>query len=361
MKKAILAAILAMCALSARPAGAATAAEQAETLIRQGVQLRAQDQTARALPIFEEAYRVSPTARPAAQLGLCELELGRFAEAERHLSEALAPPGRGPENAWIAKNRPVLERQLETARANIGELAITVSPAGADVSLNGKLLEQGQLGGAIRLSKGPVDVVVRAPGYVMAHETINIVGGKREVRNFTLPSAGPKPVVAAAVPTPSGPPVAVPAAAVVAPPPAVGVEVPEPASSHTDGKRVAAWITAGAAVGALAFGTIEAFNAASKRDAFNDHTLIYGGVPVQDCGTSMLTPACRQLKDAYDQAITLTVVGFATAGALAAASSVLFVLSSSGHAGTPEETGAARALTCAPDVRNRGFGCALRF
>jgi len=356
MKKAwrlafCLAAIAACAALPARSAWAATAAEQAEALIRQGVQLRSQDQTARALPIFEKAYGISPTPRPAAQLGLCELELGHYAEAERHLSEALAKP----DHPWIAKNKPVLERQLETARANVGELAITVSPAGADVSLNGKLLEQDQLGAALRLNKGPVEVVVRAPGYAPAHETIAIAGGKREVRKFALVPEGSNAVAAA-------PPAAVPAAPPVAPGPSIGLEpTPSEPASHTDNRRIAAWITAGVAAGALVFGTVEAFNAASKRDAFNDHTSIYGGVAVQDCGTSNLSAACRPLKDAYDQAITLSVVGFVAAGALAATSSVLFVLSSTGHAGTPEESGSTRALTCVPDVRTLGFGCALRF
>ncbi len=346
-----LAAIGAVAAWPARSARAATAAEQAEALIRQGVQLRSQDQTARALPIFEKAYSISPTPRPAAQLGLCELELGHYAEAERHLSEALAKP----DHPWIAKNRPVLERQLETARANVGELALTVSPAGADVSLNGKLLEQDQLGAAIRLDKGPVDVVVRAPGYAPAHETITIASGKREVRTFTLVAEGASVAATAA-------PAVVPAAPPVAPGASIGLEpAPSAPPGHTDNKRIAAWITGGAAAGALVFGTVEAFNAASRRDDFNNHTATYGKVVVQDCGTSNLSAACKPLKDAYDQAITLSVVGFVTAGVLAATSSVLFVLSSSGHAGTPEETGSTRALTCVPDVRTLGFGCALRF
>jgi len=350
-----LTAFAAFAAWAAPSAQAATAADQAEALIRQGVQLRSQDQTARALPLFEKAYALSPTPRPAAQLGLCEMELGHYAEAERHLSEALLVP----ENPWIAKNKTVLQHQLESVRANVCELALTVSPTGADVTLNGKLLEQDQLGAAIRLSKGPVEVVVRAPGYAPAHETLTIAGGKREVRTFALAPVTSRAAVASAPPAP-------PSVAPVAPPPAApGASILEPAPAdrpgRTHNKRVAAWITAGAAAGALVLGTVEAFNAASKRDAFNDHTTMYGGVPVQDCGTSNLSPACRPLKDAYDQALTLSVVGFVAAGALAATSSVLFVLSSSGHLGTPEQTGVARALTCVPDVRNLGFGCALRF
>src|ERR1700722_10742247 len=92
---------------SASQVWAATEAEQAEALIREGVQLRAQDQTGRALPLFEKAYRISRTSRTAGQLGLCELELRNYAEAELHLAEALA----GPDHPWIAKNRATLKQQ----------------------------------------------------------------------------------------------------------------------------------------------------------------------------------------------------------------------------------------------------------
>ena len=80
-----------------------------------------------------------------------------------------------------------------------------------------------------------------------------------------------------------------------------------------------------------------------------------------DCTTVSLAPQCKPLKDAYDRALTLSVVGFVTAGALAAASSVLFVLSSSGHIGSPERAGVAPRVACVPDLGARGLGCSLRF
>ncbi len=76
---------------------------------------------------------------------------------------------------------------------------------------------------------------------------------------------------------------------------------------------------------------MEAFNAAGKSDAFNAHTGVIDGVMFHDCGTANLSPACKGLKDDYDQALTLSIVGFAAAGALAATSSVLFLLSPSGE------------------------------
>jgi tetratricopeptide (TPR) repeat protein len=341
--------IAAVAALSARPAVAETNAVQAEALIHQGVELRAQDQTARALPLFEKAYQLSRTPRTAGQLGLCELELARYVEAQLHLIEALA----SPDHPWIVKNRSILMRQLATAAANIGELALTVSPSDADIFLNGKLIDKSLAGAAIRLEKGPVGVEVRAAGYQPARETITIRGGQREQRTFAL---SPEPAKQAAVATSRE-----------APTPASGAAVdlttaPPTAGHASQGERIAAWITGGAALGALVLGTAEAFNAASKRDAFNSHTAVQGGVVVEDCGSAALNGACKPLKDSYDQALTLSVVGFVSAAALAITSTVLFKLSSSGHGGNPESSGvAAGTFACIPEPGVRGFGCALRF
>ena len=141
----------------------------------------------------------------------------------------------------------------------------------------------------------------------------------------------------------------------------LSLTAPTPASAGAHNKgRIAAWITGGAAFGALVIGTVEAFSAAGKSDAFNAHTSIIGGTPYHDCGTANLSPACKSLKEDYDQTLTLSIVGFVAAGALAATSSVLFLLSSPGHAGA-ERDGVARALVCVPDPVARGLGCSLRF
>jgi len=338
----VLGAVLVLAA--ATPVRGATAEDEAEALIKEGVKLRSHDQTTAALPQFEKAYQTFKSPRTAGQLGLCELELGSFAEAERHLAEALATPG----HPWIAKNKATLKSSLEKARANTGELVLTLTPPAADVTVNGKPVEKALPGAPIRVAKGSVDLEVRAPGFAPTRETITIVAGKREQRTYVL-APEPPPVVAAPVPVVAPEPT--PAVSLVAPPPEAGAQ-------RT--KRLAAWITGGAAVATLAFGTIEAFSAASRRDAFNDHTTTtVGGVAYHDCGTANLTPACKSLKDDYDHATTLTIIGFAATGVLAATSATLFVLSSPGHGG--ERDGGARALACVPDPVARGFGCSLRF
>jgi hypothetical protein len=339
-------------ALSAAPARAATDAEQAEALIREGVQLRSRDNAAKALPLFEKAYQISRSPRTAAQLGLCELELANYVGAESHLAEALT----SPEHPWVAKNKATLKKSLETARANVGELLLTVTPADADVSLGPKLLDRAQVGAPVRLGKGPVDVEVRASGYATARETVTIAGGKREQRTYTLVREAAPSVASAngAGAAWAGAPASEPGGTVAL----VGEAPPAQAGSQRT-KRLAAWITGGAAVAAAAFGTVEAISAAGKSSAFNDHTAIMGGVSYHDCGTANLSPACKGLKDDYDSALRLSIIGFVAAGALAATSSVLFVLSSGNSGGA--ERGAVRAFACVPDPVGRGLGCSLRF
>lgn len=342
----------------ARPAGAASSWEEAEALIRQALQLRAQNKPDRALPLLEQAYRTARTARTAAHLGLCELELGAFVAAERYLTEGLATP----DHPWIAKNKSTLEQQLAHAKTNIGELAISGSPAGAELWVNGNRAGKLPLAVALRLDKGRVEVQVRAPGHLPATDSVTIVGGKQERRTYAL---APDPAIARA-PAPqeadhTGPLAPPPFVAPTAAATATVEAAPADPESPRRRMRTAAWIAGGAAVGALLLGTVEAFQVASARDAFNNHMGTVGGVYGKDCGTGSLSPACKPLKDDYDRAVTLSVVGFATAGALAAGASVLWVLSSPNHSLRAEPTASARALTCVPDPSGRGVACSLRF
>src|SRR5437763_9941722 len=131
---------------TARPAHAGDSAE-AEALIRQGVDLRGQKKDERALALFEKAYQVSRSPRTAGQLGLVEMALGYFVDAEKYLGEAVA----SPDHPWVAKNLPTLKAQLAAATAQIGDLYIAGEPAGAEVIVNGKSVGRLPLSGPVRL------------------------------------------------------------------------------------------------------------------------------------------------------------------------------------------------------------------
>src|SRR3982750_4525321 len=188
--------------LPARPAWAGDSAE-AEALIRQGVELRAQKKDERALPMFEKAYQVSRSPRTAGQLGLVEMALGYFVDAEKYLGEAVA----SPDHPWVAKNLATLKAQLATAKSQIGELYIIGEPAGAEVVVNGKSVGRLPLSAPVRLDKGRVDLQVRATGYLPASDTVTMVGGKREDRSYRLQ----REAVAVAPPPPPPPTASTPA------------------------------------------------------------------------------------------------------------------------------------------------------
>jgi PEGA domain-containing protein len=365
----------------------------AEALIREGVELRAKGKDERALPLFEKAYQTSRTPRTAGQLGLVELAVGYFVEAERYLSEAIA----SPDHPWVAKNLPMLKKQLEAAKTKIGELAVTGTPAGAEVWVNGKVAGTLPLPAPIRLDKGRVEVQVRATGYFTATDAVNITGGKREDRSYALvrqPAAAPPPVATApapvaAAPKPTAPPPVATAPAPVAaapkptaPPPVVAMPAPTastppaapsasapptgtdtplvtataaPTAGEPGPLRPWAYVAAGGAVAGLALGTIEALSAASKRDEFNKHTGYVNGVLGYDCGTDAISPACKPIKNAHDQAVTLSIVGFVAGGALAAGATVLYLMSA------PESGHTSAGLGCVPNPATRGLTCSLRF
>src|SRR5262245_58798349 len=178
--------VVVMLALAPAPARADSATDEAEALIRQGTELRHQKQDAKALPLFERAYSLVRNPRTAAQLGLAKMSLGYWLDAERLLDEALG----APDHPWIASNLKVLEQSRVTVRKNIGELVVTGGPAGAELLVNGRPAGRLPLAGPLRLDRGPVEIVLRAPGHTAASRTIQLGGGARESVSVTLERAG---------------------------------------------------------------------------------------------------------------------------------------------------------------------------
>ena len=360
-------------AWNAPPARAGDSAE-AESLIRQGVELRAQKKDERALPLFEKAYQLSRTPRTAGQLGLVEMALGYFVDAEKYLAEAVA----SPDHPWVAKNLATLKAQLATAKSQIGELYVIGEPNGAEVLVNGKVVGRLPLSTPIRLDKGRAEVQVRAPGHVATTDTVTMVGGKREDRSYRLqreavaiaPPPAPVQPVQPAMPKPveSTPPPAVPAAT---PPPAADTGAPAASITATPAPdqggepsslRPIAWGLGIGAGAALIFGAVEGLIAIKKKNEFNDHmgpdpSDPFGAGRILDCGTDALNAACEDIKKSHESARTLSIVGFVAGGVLAGGAAVLWVLSS------PKEraAGSTSALACVPDFGTRGVACRLQF
>jgi hypothetical protein len=142
---------------------------EVETLVKRGNELRKEGKDHEALPLFQRAYETAATPRTAAQLGLCEMQLGYWLAADDHLREALA----GQRDTWIDKYRPVIDESLQKVQKRIGEIRVTGSPAGASVTINGRTVGTIPLG-ATRVVAGPVRVEVAAANHQVWNQTVTV-------------------------------------------------------------------------------------------------------------------------------------------------------------------------------------------
>jgi hypothetical protein len=156
-----------------------------DELIKQGVDARRRDDDSAALELFRRAYGVSHSSRAAAQMGLAELALGQWLEAETHLEEATATA----KDPWIAKNAGALAESLTRVRQNLGNLDVVGSPAGAQVVVEGKARGSLPLAKPIRVRSGECRFEIRAQGYESLVRSVQIYPGELTRETVDLPPA----------------------------------------------------------------------------------------------------------------------------------------------------------------------------
>src|SRR5438045_8180465 len=136
-------------------------AEDADALIREGLELRRQNQEQAALPYFERAHALARTPRSAAQLGFAEQALGMWVEAEAHLAEARLAEA----DPWIKEHRNLLAESAGFVRAHLGNLELETNLAGAEVLVDGKLVGTTPLTAPVRVAMGQRRSEARAPDF----------------------------------------------------------------------------------------------------------------------------------------------------------------------------------------------------
>jgi len=329
----------------------AAGGDDAEKLIRHGIELRKAHDDEGAARAFQQAYDQVHTPRAAGQLGLAEQALGRWEDAERHVGEALHAAGSDP---WVVKNRATLDEALGTIQAHLGRVEVLGDPEGAEVSVNGRPVGKLPLPDAVRVSAGEVDVEMRAPGYVPAQRTLTIIGGQyqRLVLHLAKEAAEAPAVVTKA----AGDGTATPGPSTTPP----VVTSPPAAEPPSQARTVLKWSAAGAAVVGLGVGVTFAILHANNVSTFDSNPAMCE----ERNGTAVLAngnpapQACQSALDAYRSDTTWSIVGFAAAGAFAATWLVLQLTEGPSHAGADH---AFRNPLCAPSLSGRGFSCQLRF
>lgn len=194
---------------AAAPGGAANEAggdgssdpvAHARRLYGQGVDAMNAKDWPKAEQLFEQAWALEQHFTIAGNLGTCELEQSKFAEAAGHLAWAVeAMRAEGGHDA----QRVALERQLVKARARAAALELRVRPAGVmgvTVRIDGR--EVGWPGSqTIYLPVGEHEIEVRAPDGRHAGATMH---GEAGVTRQLVLDLGSEQTVAA--PSSSGPP-----------------------------------------------------------------------------------------------------------------------------------------------------------
>jgi hypothetical protein len=280
--------------------------QEPERLIERGVEARRQGDDQSAFDLFRRAYDLRPSPRAASQLGLAEMALGRWTDAERHLEEGLGFRN----DPWIQKNGPVLSGALDRIREHLGSLQILGGPPGSEVFVDGELRGRLPMGSPIRVRSGEHRLLVHAADHVDSSLVIQISPGQLTRETVNL-SSGPQPLPGSAHPQRETP---------------ATLTVVTPVQSSVPGDSGATLRKTGIALGALGFA------AAATGVAF--------GLKARAAGQENSRPGntfSADVESSGRRYQTLQYVGYATAGLLAAAGVVAFVV------GTRDDRGAAGA------------------
>lgn len=304
------------------------AASRADELLERGIEARRKGRDAEALERFREAYKIDPSPRALAQMGLAEQALGQWMIASQHLRRALSTT----DDPWIRKHGAALEQALTEIDSHLGQLDITGIPAGADVLVDGEWVGTLPFSEPLRVSIGTIVVDVRREGYVPVSRPVKVSANIPGREYFSL-----RPVA----PTAVAPPPATPANNAPAAP-----EIASTTAKRKTGARparIVGWTSAVFATGALGWGIYEHLTLRDLKSRYE--------------GTGCFTawsPPCPSLDRQGKIAETLMFVGYGLAAALTATSIISFALDQ-----PPDDR---LSFACAPTLGATGGAfCAVRF
>jgi hypothetical protein len=153
----------------------------ADALVVQGLQLRRQSKNAEALGFFQQAFRILPSPRIQAQVGLAHQALGHWVLAERHLVSAMQYHS----DPWLRKHRDALRKALAIVQEHLGWIVVKANNVEARVWIASVLVD-GPLSEPFRCETGQLTLEVRAPGFVPLTRQLTVIAGKTSEEVFML-------------------------------------------------------------------------------------------------------------------------------------------------------------------------------
>jgi PEGA domain len=334
---------------------------KAEALVNQAVELRRSGDDQGALALLQQAYAMGRAPRTAGQLGLCEQALGRWADAEVFISEAL----KAESDPWVKKSRRVLEDALVVVKSHIARIEIEGEPEGAEIWVNGVLVGKLPFAAPVRVSAGEIEVELRSPGFVRESKTLRLEAGQyqRIVLRASKQTVAPPPAPAVA---PAPPPAAPSTTTVVVkleerdrPQPSPQAPAPAATSGPSSGRSALKWVAWGLGAAALGVGTYGVTQNSSLVSAFNS-----AGCGVDRMGRAVdrlgiPSKTCESKRSDYQTMAHVGIGGFVAGGVLVATGLVLWLTEPTATA-SKDTAG----LSCAPSLTEHlgpAVGCALRF
>jgi hypothetical protein len=329
--------------------GESSSPAQEDALIRHGLELRERHDDAGALAEFQRAFRLSSGGQALAQVALAEQALGRWVDAETHLTEAL----RHGDDRWIVRNDKLLRQSLFTIQGHTGSLEITGPVTGAEILVNNESVGTFPMP-PVLVPAGSVALEVRARGYLPVVRTVVIPARGLARESIVLVAAPVAPPIDVA------PPTIVPAPApgsetnaAAAPTIPTSNEAAAPADSGWSGRTKVGVAIAAAGVASLGLGIAYQIIREQRAGAFNSH----------DCGVTadvVTGPSdCPSRYDGIKGAQKVAIGGFAGAAVLGGVG-IYLILSGGSSSSDAVTAHVSLLLRCLPAA---GFGvtCAARF
>lgn len=267
--------------------------------------------------LFEQAHKLSPSARTLRGMGLAAFEGRRYVASIEHLRAAVL----STVNPLTDKQRVEVEETIARAENYVAKLQLTVTPESAEVFVNGETVPNDGGERLVVLDPGLIEIRATSPGHQLALRQLRMVSGAHQHLELRLaPSSG-----------------AAPSANVDS-----GDRGSFPYSTF-------GWLSVGIA-GASAIGSLVAWQA--REGAAKDFN-------TKSCRTGEMIPgdasACDDLAGQVSSAETAIVITAVSAGVFIGSAVLFFVLD--GTQG--DDDGTARACTGGPG--ELGLQCGFTF
>jgi hypothetical protein len=162
---------------------------QADRYFKSGVQLFKEAKFSEALAEFMRAYEIAPHPLVLYNIAACHRELSQYGEAVIYYERFLAQ-GKGQ---VPAARLTAAQTELDSILARIARVTVTVSPDGAQVTVDGNPILALQKMPLI-LPPGEHKLVATAPGHKDVERTVKVASGDELAVELTLDALPPDPV-----------------------------------------------------------------------------------------------------------------------------------------------------------------------